>query len=201
MNVRIKCDLNFPAAVFYDNQLRINHYSLGLKMCTNHPDPATHNIALDRAKHFVYNEISNTVFINVEQRDQCAKYLSAGMNITTLPTDPVDQIVGIMLWYKLNAIMEQHLIISETSLSSMLGDNIVYFHSEEEYVENLQVSDWWFTADLTHCDHTVLQKDSILALPGTMAWRDLDLMWPDLDSGNDAGNVLVFANFKHNETK
>ena len=201
MNVRIKYDLTFSAAVFYDDRFRINHYSLGLWMCTNHPDPAMHNIALERIKHFVYNELDSTIFININQEEQCAKYLSAGLNITTLPTDPVDQVVGVMLWYKLNAIMEQHLVIFETTLSSILGDNVTYLHNEDEHPENLDVSDWWSTADLVHCDQTVLQNEQTLALPRASVWRDLELNWPEYQTDSETGNVLVFADFKNNETK
>jgi hypothetical protein len=34
-----------------------------------------------------------------------------GINVTTLPEEPVDQIIGMMLYYKLNAIMEGRMIV------------------------------------------------------------------------------------------
>lgn len=201
MNVRIRCDLNFGATVYYDSQFRVNQYSLRLWMTTNHPDPATHNVALDRIKYFVYNELDSTVFINVEHRTQCEKLVAAGMDITTLPTEPVDQVIGIMLFHKLNAVMEQYMIIEETEISSLLGDSITYLHSENELTNGVNLSDWWTAADPIHCDRDMLHSESVLSLPRVSAWRDIDLSWPEYVSDTDPGNVVVFADFKTNETK
>jgi hypothetical protein len=201
MNVRIKCDLPFSAAIYYNDQFRVNHFSLRLWMTTNHTDASTHNIALDRIKYFVYNELDSTVFIYSQNKVQCEKFVAAGVKITTLPTEPVDQIVGIMLYHKLNAIMEQHMIIVETEISSALGDNITYLHSENELIDAIQPDSWWLTPDLVHCDFSWLSGDKVLSLPQANAWRDLDLAWPDLVTDTDAGNVLVFADFKNNDTK
>jgi hypothetical protein len=170
-------------------------------MTTNHTDPATHNIALERIKHFVYNELDSTVFIHTQHDAQCRKFVEAGLNITTLPTEPVDQIVGIMLFHKLNAIMEQYMVIEETELSSVLGDNITYLHSENEITSNIELSPWWTSPDLVHCDQNFLETDKILSLPQASAWRDLDLGWPEETTDSNTGNVVVFANFKNNETE
>ena len=201
MNVRIRCDFNFGAGVHYDSQYRVNNYSLRLWMATNHADSAMHNVALDRVKYFIYNELDSTLFINADNREQCQRYLMAGLDITTLPTEPVDQVIGIMLYHKLNAIMEQHMIIVETELSSMLGDNITYLHSDNELINGIELADWWTTPDLVHCDRNIAQTESVLALPQASAWRDLDLAWPEYASDLDPGNVVVFADFKGNETK
>jgi hypothetical protein len=201
MNVRIRHDLSFSSAVYYAGQFRVNHYTLRLWMTTVHPDQVTHNIALERIKHFVYQELDSTVFINAENIEQCRAFINAGLDITTLPTEPVDQIIGIMLYYKLNAIMEQHMIIVETELASILGDNIVYLHSDNELTNIEVMSDWWQTADLTHCDQELLQGDKVLSMPQASAWRDLDLAWPEYSSDVGSGNVVVFADFKNNETK
>jgi hypothetical protein len=196
MNVRIKCDMSFGAAVHYDSQFQVNHYSLRLWMTTLHADPATHNVALERIKYFVYNELDSTVFINANDHEQCVRYTNAGMNITTLPTNPVDQIVGIMLFHKLNAIMEQHMIIVETELSSVLGDHIVYLHSEQELTDSVDPAPWWATADLVHCDHSVLGNQQVLPMPHSSVWRDLTLAWPEPAGIEETGNIVVFADFK-----
>lgn len=201
MNVRIRCDLSFGAGVYYDGHYRVNHYNLRLWMTTNHSDPATHNIALERIKYFVYNEIDSTVFINVNNLEQCTRYALTGLNVTTLPTEPVDQIIGVMLFHKLNAIMEEHMIIVETELSSVLGDNITYLHSENELHSDLIVDAWWMAPDLVHCDQRIFQTEQVLALPQSSAWRDLDLAWPESTTDTDSGNVVVFADFKNHETK
>ena len=201
MNVRLKCDMHFSAAVYYDDQFRINHYTLGLWMTTNDADSASQNIAFERIKYFVNQELDSTVFINQANEEQCKRFVAAGLNVTTLPTEPVDQIVGIMLYYKLNAIMEQSMIIVETELSSLLGDSIVYLHSESENVPDIVQPDWWTSADLVHCDLDFLQHDKIVNMPQATVWRDLDLAWPENTVNTETGNIVVFADFKNNETK
>lgn len=201
MNVRIKCDLHFSAAVYYADQFRINHYTLRLWMTTNHNDQVSQNIALERVKYFVNQELDSTVFVNQDNTDQCAKFLQAGMSVTTLPTEPVDQIIGIMLYYKLNAIMEQNMVIMETELSSVLGDSITYLHSELEHINNIVAPDWWNTADLVHCDTNLLEHDKIVNMPRATVWRDLDLAWPEHASFPETGNIVVFADFKNNDAK
>lgn len=201
MNVRIKHDMSFLAAVYYNKEFRLNQYSLRLWMTTNHHDQAMQNIALERVKYFVYHELESTVFVTTQDPEQCQKYFLAGLNVTTLPTEPVDQIVGIMLYYKLNAIMETHMILVETELSSVLGDHITYLHSDNELVDMEFHGAWWQTPDLVHCDQNLLQSDKVVSMPQANSWKDLDLAWPEYETDMDTGNVVVFADFKNNETK
>jgi hypothetical protein len=116
-----------------------------------------------------------------------------------MPGDPADQLIGIMLFHKLNAVMEDRIKIVEIEISA--GDGIVYLHGENETSENLTVPDWWLAADLTHCDPALTDSEKVLSIPQTNAWRDLELAWPNesvtSDTGPDTGNVVVFANFKH----
>ena len=201
MNVRIRHDMSFLAGVHYAEQFRLNQYNVRLWITTNHTDPDTHNIALERIKYFVYNELDSTVFINSEHIPQCKQFMDAGINITTLPAEPVDQIIGIMLHHKLNAIMEQYMIVVETELSSALGDNIVYLHSDNEQTAGVYMDDWWESSDLIHCDQELLAGDKVLTMPGASAWRELNLAWPEYETDANSGNVVVFADFKNNETK
>lgn len=201
MNVRIRISMPFGAGVYYDNQYRINQYNLKLWLTTNHVDPVMQNIALERIRHFVYQELDSSVFINAEHAAQCQQFANAGMKLTTMPCEPVDQIVGIMLYYKLNAIMEDYMLVNETELSSTMGDNIVYLHSENEEFDNASYPDWWFSADVIHCDFDILEQEKVLSMPQNNAWRDLGLAWAESTDDTDSGNVVVFADFKNNETK
>ena len=91
MNVRLKHDIVFTAGIYYNDVLRMNNYSLRLWMITNTYDASSHNIAFDRIKHFVYSEIDSTIFINSDDQLQCQQLVDAGLKITTMPGDPVDQ--------------------------------------------------------------------------------------------------------------
>jgi hypothetical protein len=201
MNVRIICPLTFTAGIHYNGELQMNNYTVKLYILTNSLDGSINNIALDRIKYFVYQEIDSGIFVNSSEVDQCTLYMDAGIKITSIPEEPIDQLVGIMLYNKLSAIVEDKLIIDELEISSTLGDGIIYIHSQEENIEDLSIPAWWHTADLVHCDTELLADNEIITLANMTIWNDLDLAWPDNENTGD-GNTVVFADFKNsNENK
>ena len=202
MNVRLKYDLHFNAGVYYNSNTILNNYSLRLWMITNTELAADQNTAFERMKYFVYNHVDNTMFIDRAEQEQCAKFLQAGLSITTMPGDPVDQLIGIMLYHKLNAIMEQRMTIVETELSSSQGQAMTYLHSEGENTLGVEAPAWWLSADLAHSDFALPESEKVVSMQTTTAWRDLDLAWSELPPAIDHGNIVVFADFKpNNETK
>jgi hypothetical protein len=199
MNVRLKHDMHFIAGVYYNGELRMNNYSLRLWMITNTHEASSHNISFDRIKYFIYSEIDSTIFINSTDYEQCQQFVNTGLKITTLPGDPVDQLVGLMLYYKLNAIIENRMTIVETELASTMGENMAYLHSENEITDEVVGPDWWTTADLVHCDINLIDPDKVVILHQSSVWRDLDLAWPNNDSAEESGNTVVFADFKSSD--
>jgi hypothetical protein len=195
MNVRIKFPITFTAGIFYNNELQMNNYMVNLSMITNSQDGATNNIALDRIKYFIYHEIESCVFIDSAEVERCKKFIDAGIKITTIPDNPVDQLVGIMLYYKLSAITEDRLLIEEIEISSSIGEGLIYIHGEHENVDDLSVPEWWKTVDLVHCDESLISSDEIVTLANMTIWRDLNLEWPD-EVESETGNTVVFADFK-----
>ena len=204
MNVRLQYTIPFTAAVHYQDRLIMNNYLLRTYMITNTSNAENHNIAFERLKYFITEEMDSTVFINSTCVEACERYLAAGMKITTLPNEPVDQTIGVMLFCKLNAIMEDRITIVETELSSAIGDNMVYMHGEHETTDNLIFPEWWNTADVVHCDADLIDSDNVLSLLRSNVWQELDLGWPDTEPASEpseaTGNI-VFADFGKDETK
>ena len=132
MNVRLEKTLHLTAGVWYDDVLKMNNYVARVDICTNTTDPVDQNTAFERLKYFVYYALDSSILIDQELTEQCSRIASAGLKITTMPGMPVDQLVGIMLYYKLNAIMEQRLIVTDVGISSSVGEGVVYLHNEEE---------------------------------------------------------------------
>jgi hypothetical protein len=172
-------------------------------MTTNSENSVDQGISFERIKYFIYSQIDNTIFINSNQKAQCTLFSKAGLDITTMPNDPVDQLIGIMLYYKLNAITEDRMIIMETEISSSYGANMTYLHSDFENTSGFKQPDWWTSPDLTHSGFVLANKsEKVLSIPTSTDWRELDLAWSDEQSSNSPGNVVVFADFKQpNETK
>lgn len=202
MNVRLQYPLNFTAGIYYNGQMAMNNYTLKLYMITNTPDGVASNIAYDRIKHFIYNEVDSAIFINSDNVDQCKLYHAAGLNIVTLPSDPVDQLVGIMLQHKLSAITEGRLLIAEIEISSSIGDGLVYSYGDGEDVSDLDIPTWWKSSGLAHHDSSLIDSDNILSIHQNSIWHEFDLAWPSDEDEPPTGNTVVFADFKKSdETK
>ena len=202
MNVRIQYPLSFTAGIYFNGQMQMNNYMAKLYMMTNTPDGVANNVAFDRIKHFIYTELDSSIFISSEYEEQCKKYIDAGIKITTFTGDPVDQLVGIMLFCKLGAIMEDRIIIGEVELGSTTSDGVIYIHGDNENIEDLDPPDWWDSVDLIHCDRELVDTDEIVTMHRGSVWRDLELQWPDIEDvteeldEEESGNTVVFADFK-----
>jgi hypothetical protein len=206
MNIRLRYNINFPAAAWFDDELMMTNYTLALRFVTQTMDPEDQNIALDRVKYFLLNELHSTVFINQSDTERAEVFTEVGLNITTLPEEPVDQVVGIMLFYKLNAIMEGRMKITEIRFSSEAGDSVEYFYSENENTDLFPATGWWHEPTLKHSDIEIDDEEeeskNVVAINVNDEWQDQDLAWAQPEVTQDLGQV-VFANFSqsNNETK
>jgi hypothetical protein len=181
----------------------MNNYQVKLHLVTNSEEGDDHNIALDRIKYFLHNQLNSTVFINSAETDQCRAFSATGIKVTTLPEDPLDQVIGIMLYCKLNAILENRMIIEEIEICSELGENIVYLHNNQDAQGPFADAGWWTEPDVVHCDLTLVNNEKTVALHHVGAgWRELGLNWDEsiIINVND-DNKVVFADFAKDETK
>lgn len=203
MNVRLQYPTTFTAGIFYAGEMRMNNYRVNLHLITGEANGDDHNIALDRVKYFLHNQITSSVFINRENMSSCRALASAGVRITTVPEEPVDQVIGIMLYCKLNAIMEQRMIITEIELASELGDSIVYLHNDLENLGPVEISGWWHDPEPTHVDLAVIDIDNVLPLTHNSSWKDLELAWDKVivERTDDFDNKVVFADFSKDDTR
>lgn len=196
MNVRIAQLLSINAGSWYDGSLEMNQYTIKLWMITQTENAMEQNIAFRRAKYFIYDQLENTIFIDNED-PKCAEFARAGLDLTTLPGDPADQLIGIMLFHKLNSIMEDRIRLLEIEISA--GDAVIYLHGENELSDDIIPPTWWTTSDLTHNDFFNIDSENILSIPQSSSWRDVGLGWPEPVEQDANGNVVVFADFKQSD--
>jgi hypothetical protein len=166
---------------------------------TKTKDSASTNVALDRAKAFVYGALESTVFINQANAEKAEFMQMMGINVTTLPEEPVDQIIGMMLYYKLNTVMEERMTVTGLDIASSLGDNVWYQHDEEDVAGPFATDGWWHRASM---QHESIERDpepgNIVKVTST-GWYELNLEWPEATAPATA-NTVVFANFpKHDK--
>lgn len=201
MNVRLQYPFKFTAGIWYDGQLKMNNYDVRLWLLTNSTDPDSHNIALERVRYFIHGRLDSSILISSEHEEQVKQLYATGLRITTLPADPVDQIIGIMLYSKLSAIVEDRMLIGEVEISSDLGGGVVYMHNEEENLGPLEQVGWWHDADLTQCHSELIGEEKVMSLAKSTIWRELELNWPDAEPKEDTGNTIIFTDFNRNDSK
>lgn len=197
MNVRLQYDLEFLAGIYYDDCLQMNKYDVSINLTTATKDVASTNIAMERLKAFVFDELANTVFINQAHMERAEFLQMIGVNVTTLPEEPVDQIVGMMLYYKLNAIMEGRMLITSLDISSSLGDGVWYQHDEEDSAGPFIKDGWWHQSSTQHETVEPTQPaDNVVKVIST-GWYEMGLDWPENTA--PVANTVVYANFPKHE--
>jgi hypothetical protein len=194
MNVRLQYDLEFLAGIYYQDSLQINSYDVSINMLTKTKDPASTNIAMDRVKAFVYGMLENTVFINQANMERAEFLQMIGCNVTTLPEEPVDQIIGMMLYYKLNAIMEDRMVITNLDISSKLGDGVWYQHDEEDVAGPFSPEGWWHKSSTQHDTIETEEVDDNVVKVISTGWYEMDLEWLE-NAAPPTANTVVYANF------
>lgn len=195
MNVKLQYDIDFLAGIYYNDCLKMNSYSISVSLLTKATDAINTNIAMDRLKMFMHGELANTVFVHQVACERAEMMTLMGINVTTLPDEPVDQIVGMMLYYKLNAIMEGRMTVTRLDLSSILGDSVWYQHdAEEDSPGPFRVEGWWHEPTVQHNTIKIdsLADNVLKVVPN--AWAEYGLTWPETTTEPTA-NTVVFADF------
>jgi hypothetical protein len=176
--------------------MQLNTYSINLQLTAVNEQPAFVAVALERIKAFVLGEMANVLFINAAHDTVAEMFDALGTNICTLPEEPYDQIVGLMLLYKLTAITEGHVLISQLDISSSLGDELWYQFDQDSDPGVFAHEGWWHNRGcvkhVLHNDH-----DNVVKVD-TLGWKEYDLEWPDTAEGASA--TIVKPDFKRHET-
>jgi hypothetical protein len=184
MITRIERDIFFAAGVHFDDAYHINTYDFLLSMLVETDIPKEHTIAMDRFDFFIKNAVTNAVFINEEKHEEIEKYEEAGLKIITLPGEPFDQIVAMVLLLKLNAIMENRIKITDITISSLLGEGIRYpIVTETAENADMMLGDkWWHNSDMETTNQHVFTfepENNIVKLFDDSIWAQCDLSWKD----------------------
>jgi len=197
MNVRLQYDIEFLAGIYYDDCLQMNSYNASISLTTVTKDGDSTNVALERLKTFVFEQLANTVFINQNNMERAEFLQMIGINVTTLPEEPFDQIIGMMLYYKLNAVMEGRMIITGLDISSCLGDGVWYQHDEDDSPGPFAENGWWHQSSTKHDTiESQTTADNVVKVIST-GWHEMGLDWPEQNA--PGSNTVVYANFPRNE--
>lgn len=199
MNIRLNVDLNFTAGVWYDKSFYMNQYLVNCNLITNTLEAEDVTIAVDRLRWFCANVLQNSILIQNTETEKQQQYWGAQMNLIILPEVPTDQIIGMMLYSKLNAITEKKVIVADIQVTSMLSDGMRYIFDDTDDYGVFTEDGWWNESEAIWWNKDILtnkEADGTLKMNPTIHWKDVNLHWTadDIESGN-----VVVGNFKKDD--
>jgi len=201
MNVKLKKTFDFSAGLVYNTNFTVNFYTVTITMTTMGSDPVQQNVAYERLKYWFDQVMFNSIIMR-DNEPKLTEWVATEQRIILVPEQPVDQLLGIVLFSKLNAIVENVFVINELEISSAMGDDVCYIHNENEFVlaPVLDNPGWWSDSGPTWM--TKLSKkhtNKVIKLRRALEWKDLDLDWDQEDS--KTVDTVLFVDFPRNDKK
>ncbi len=180
MATRIEREFAFQAGVYFEGEFLMTIYELALKMEVDTASIKEQNIAMDRIHYFLHECLGNSIFVQDSEKKAIEKYMQADIKVCTLPDEPYDQIITILLLLKLNAITEGKLHITDISLMSGLSDDVKFVYDVETVANHpFGNKGWWSDSSTIMSDITKSnKKDKIVRLVKQHSdWASVGLDW------------------------
>lgn len=200
MNARLRKSFGWYSGMVYQGRFMVNHFNCELDLLTVSESASEQNIAYERMKYFMHRIMDDSILI-ANDDPMLDQFIETGARTIVLPDEPVDQIVAIMLYLKLNAIMENRLVVTQTETWSTQGDQTSYIHVTGENVgPNLGQDGWWVDSRPVWSAQRPREPGKVVNLERMADWKDYDLAW-DGDTASQNPDSVVFARFDKNENK
>lgn len=181
MNTRIEKDAFFQTGIHFRGSFYVNTYEVTLSMLVETESSREQMIAIERLNHFLTNTIQHSLLIQSTETASIKQYKKAGMTICELPEEPLDQVVAMIVLQKLNAIMENRIVVTDITLGSVLSEGIRY-NIVAEVAESVMSGDfWWNKPCLSLCADKVTSHtgDNVVKLFDDSEWAELGLTWKE----------------------
>jgi hypothetical protein len=177
MNVRIRFNTEMRTAAWFGDEFLINNFAVNLQLITQSENAGDHAVCMGRIRT-VIDQLEHSVFVNQDNTAKINELLQCGIRVTTFPQEPIDQIVGIVLFKKLNAVLEDRMRVTDLDICSDFGDNIWFMHSEHEKVSAIPEQGWWTdSAPSVSAVITNTAEKKVVKLRKQLTWKSFDLEW------------------------
>jgi hypothetical protein len=192
MNVRLQRDFEFSAGVYWDDQFLMNEYRVKVDFTTLTEIPQEQTTAFERMRTFIEGVLQDTVFLHYEDHERARTLAELNIKSAILPAEPFDQIIGIMLFCKLNAIVEGKVEITDVQVCSKAGNWVWFLHAQEESTGPFANENWWHDASImTVMKPKPIKGDKIVSLEKTPAWAEFGL---EFNSAKGDNKVVAIVN-------
>ena len=196
MSTKIVREFSFSAATHFEGTFMMNVYNLVLEMTVETDSIREQNIAMERIKYLIYNQFTNSVFVQDSEENAIVNYINAGLKVCILPDEPYDQIITIVALMKLNAITENRMKITKITLGSELSDDVkfIYENLEISLPSSLQDLGWWtLTSPKVFEVPKSNKKSKIVKLISSSDWAKLGLSWKEAPTSSIPSAEIIFT--------
>lgn len=200
MTARIHKAFQLLAGLQFNNKYYINSYDIELTLNVEVESINEQNIAMDRIKYYLYECLEHCVFVNQNDLETIEKYINVGMNVSTLPEEPYDQIIAIMLLTKLNSVTEGRLLITDISVESQMSDGVSCLYSIDESVGPFYEKGWWSDSTQRINDYNPKNKKIVKLSKSKNEWQEvfLDYGQEPIISTETAAEI-IFTTFEKSD--
>lgn len=200
MTARIIRGFQFQTGVYFSGDFYVNMYDMQLQFNVLNESIREQNIALDRIKYLMQECIEHSIMIYESETATIEKYLDADLRVCTLPEEPYDQIIGIMLLEKINAITEGRLVATDITIGSTMSDGVECLHSEDENIGPFRLAGWWQENNTKIANYAPKSKGKKIVKLSKPAveWKDVGLSYNESDDIiiDSTNSGIVFTLFE-----
>lgn len=193
MTAKISRQFSFQSGTHFENQFIINNYDITLYMEILTEDSFLQTIAFERIKFIFYNKLENCVFVSSKEKKAIENYITAGINVCTLPDEPYDQVVAGVLLKKFNSIAEQKIHVYEIKIRSYMCDDIEFYINYDDQIDPITGTEgWWNNSDMSINNLPKFKNtvEKVIELKKEKVdWTNVNLSWKS--KNNKSGQEIV----------
>jgi hypothetical protein len=177
MNVRIRFNSEMRTGTWFSDQFIVNNFAINLQLITQSSDASDHSTCMGRIRT-VIDSLEHSIFIHQDHTEKINQLVNCGFRVTAFPQEPIDQIVGIVLFEKLNSVLEGRMRVTDLDICSDLGDNIWFMHSDNEKISAIPESGWWAdSSPACNVTQPTATEKKVVKLRKQVTWKSFDLEW------------------------
>jgi len=190
MSTKVKRNFEFKAAVYFEGIFLMNNYKVSLTMNVETDSIKEQIIAMDRIKYLFQELLANSVFVQDTEKKVIENYINADLKVCTVPEEPYDQIITILLLSKVNAISEGRLEITDIELLSEMSDDVAFIYDDSILLAESPFNKmgWWNDSGTSIANPPKPNKKEKIVKLSTVTkmqdWALLELDWKEKETCN-----------------
>jgi hypothetical protein len=130
----------FKSCLVREEFIYPNIYNITVSMSPNDLDGDLVKLGFKRLKYFIHNYLNNGMIIK-QYHPLLTQFDFIKNNTIQTPDEPHDYSLGLLLFHKFSAILENTITVTQITIDSSIGDHIKY--TVDTGNQNLNGNSWW----------------------------------------------------------